>query len=70
MLNWHFTCSFDFPSAKIAINHTNIGKIGDISCKICSSKLVNILFPISFNMCFGAQKNRLIETVLLSTDNI
>ena len=33
-------------------------------------KIVNIFLPISFNICFGAQKNRLIETVLLSTYNI
>ena len=33
-------------------------------------KIVNIFFPISFNICFGAQKNRLIETVLLSTHSI
>ena len=29
--------------------------------------LSHIFLPISFNICFGAQKNRLIETVLLST---
>ena len=33
-------------------------------------KIVNIFLPINFNICFGAQKNRLIETVLLSTNNI
>ena len=33
-------------------------------------KIVNIFLPISFNICLGAQKNRLIETVLLSTHNI
>ena len=33
-------------------------------------KIVNIFLLISFNMCFGDQKNRLIETVLLSTHNI
>ena len=33
------------------------------------SKIVNIFLPISFNINYvlGAQKNRLIETVLLST---
>ena len=31
---------------------------------------MNIFLPISFNICFGAQKNRLIETVLLRTHNI
>ena len=29
-----------------------------------------IFFSISLNMCLGAQKSRLIETVLLSTHNI
>ena len=33
-------------------------------------KILNNLLPISFNICLGAQKNRLIETVLLSTHNI
>ena len=33
-------------------------------------KIVNIFLPINFNICLGAQKNRLIETVLLSTHNI
>ena len=43
--NWHFECSFDFPPANNGYewysgrtgnyNHTNIGKDGDISCKIC-----------------------------------
>ena len=29
-----------------------------------------IFLSITLNICFGAQKNRLIETVLLSTHNI
>ena len=37
-------------------------------------KLLSIFLPISFYICFtyvlGAQKNRLIETVLLSNHNI
>ena len=33
-------------------------------------KDVTIFLPISFNICLGAQKNHLIETVLLSTHNI
>ena len=32
--------------------------------------LVNIFLSISFNICFGTKKNRLTETVLLSTHNI
>ena len=32
-------------------------------------KIVNIYLPINFNV-LGAQKNRLIETVLLSSHNI
>ena len=39
--------------------------------KIFNGKIVNIFLPISFNICFlGAQKNCLIETVLLRTHNI
>ena len=33
-------------------------------------KKLNIFIPIRFNICLSAQKNRLIETVLLSTQNI
>ena len=33
-------------------------------------KSVNIFLPITLAYVFGAQKNRLIETVLLSTHNI
>ena len=33
-------------------------------------KISIIFLPINLNMCFGAQKNRLIETVLLITHNI
>ena len=33
-------------------------------------KIVNILLPIILAYVLGAQKNRLIETVLLSTHNI
>ena len=33
-------------------------------------KIVNIFLPISISISFGAQKNLLIETVLLSTHNI
>ena len=33
-------------------------------------KIAFIFLSISLNMCFGAQKNRLNETVLLSTHNI
>ena len=33
-------------------------------------KIVNISLSISLNICFCVQKNRLIETVLLSTHNV
>ena len=33
-------------------------------------KIVIIFLTISLNICLGAQKNRLIKTVLLSTHNI
>ena len=39
--------------------------------KIFENKIVNIFIPIRFNIIvLGAQKNRLIEMVLLSTYNI
>ena len=37
---------------------------------VCAPKTVFISLPTNFNMCFGAQKNRLIEAVLLGTHNI
>ena len=37
---------------------------------VCAPKIAFIYISINLNMCFGAQKNRLIETVLLSTHNI
>ena len=39
----------------------------DISYK---RKVVNIFLLINLNICYGSQKNSLIETVLLSTHNI
>ena len=33
-------------------------------------KIVIVFLPMNLNMCFGAQKNHLIEMVLLSTNNI
>ena len=33
-------------------------------------KIVNIFLPINLTYVLGAQKNRLIETVLLSTHNM
>ena len=38
--------------------------------KIFQRKIVNIFLPIILAYVLGAQKNRLIETVLLSTHNI
>ena len=35
-----------------------------------SGKIVDIFLPINFNIYLGAQKKRLIETLLLSTHNI
>ena len=37
---------------------------------IFERKIVNILLPISLNICLVCSKERLIETVLLSTHNI
>ena len=33
-------------------------------------KIANVFLPIILSICLGAQKKRLIETVLLSTHNI
>ena len=44
--------------------------LGLVKHKMFKRKIVNIFFPISFTIYFGPQKNRLIETVLLSTHNI
>ena len=38
--------------------------------KIFECKIVNISLSISLYICFGAQKNHLIEMVLLNTHNI
>ena len=38
--------------------------------KFYERKIEIIFLPINLNICFGSQKNRLIETVLLSTHNI
>ena len=38
--------------------------------KIFECKIVDIFLPISFTYVLGAQKSRLIETVLLSSHNI
>ena len=38
--------------------------------KLFESKIVTIFLPIILTCVLGAQKNRLIETVLLSTHNI
>ena len=38
--------------------------------KMSCQETVNISLSVSLNICLGAQKNHLIETVLLSTHNI
>ena len=42
----------------------------NIMNRIFERKIENIFLPISLSICFGDQKNPLIETVLLSTHNI
>ena len=44
--------------------------IGHLDKKKFKRKIVNIFFPSVLTYVFGAQKNHLIETVLLSTNNI
>ena len=41
-----------------------------VGSKMFGRKNLVDFLSISLNMCFGAQKNRLNETVLLSTHNI
>ena len=52
------------------VYHVQIGTSTGLDNKIFERRIVNIFLPITFNICLGAQKNRLIETVLLSTHNI
>ena len=59
-------CKSKTPAKLQRVNRNNCGAI--IKCN--SPTILNIFLTISFNMCFGPQKNRLIETILLSTHNI
>ena len=38
--------------------------------KIFERKVIINILPISLNMCFGAQKNCFVETVLLSNETV
>ena len=44
--------------------------MGPVKQFFLKRKIVIIFIPISLNICLGAQMNRLIKTVLLSTHNI
>ena len=55
---------------RLELNITSIWPTIDPNKENFWAKIVIIFLPISLNICFGAQKNRLIETVLLSTHNI
>ena len=57
-----------YPS--ILINDFTLALFLVLVNKIFEHKIEKIFLPIHFNICFGAQKNRLIEMVLLSTHNI
>ena len=41
------------------LNSVPLGKMN----QILQRTIVNIFFPINYNICFGCSKNRLIETV-------
>ena len=56
MISAHYT--------KIPIIHTGLDN------QNFQPAIVNIFLPVILSICLGAQKNRLIETVLLSTHNI
>ena len=59
-------CMLRIPPKAHSLESINIGPVK----QFLQRKIVIIFLPISINICFGAQKNRLIETVLLSTHNI
>ena len=44
--------------------------IGPFKQSFLQRKIAIISLSITLNMCLGAQKNRLIQTVILSTRNI
>ena len=48
----------------------NLKRFTGLDKHIFEGKIVIVFLPISCNICFGAQTNRLIEAVLLSTHNI
>ena len=45
-------------------------RIADNSVSTSQCKIINVFLPFNFNICFGCSKNRLIETVLLSTHKV
>ena len=51
------------------VQETNFFKPQIYINKIVEREIVIIFLPINFNICSGFQKNRLIETILLSTHN-
>ena len=51
-------------------NYFKFGLVHRFRQKNFQHKIVTFFLPISFSICLGAQKKRLIETVLLSTHNI
>ena len=55
---------------EIEMNHVMKESLSLGMSKVSERKIVIIFLPISFNIFWGAQKNRLNETVLLSTHNI
>ena len=55
---------------KLFSHYTTAAPIMGLDKQIFSTRMyVNIFLPINYSYVLGAQKNRLIETVLLSTHN-
>ena len=65
LVNLELGIEFNTPDSILQAKFT-IGPDNEIYLR----KILIIFLPINLNMCLGAQKNRLNETVLLSTHNI
>ena len=57
-------------SILLLVTYSHQSIIGQVMHKKNQRNIVNIFLSISLNMCLGAQKTRISETVLLRTNNI
>ena len=72
LLQWYVDIDIKIHSVLVMlILRTAMGTVSLVQIRIvCAPKIAFISLPINLNMCFGCSKERLIETVLLSTHNI